>query len=93
MLCQKCRQPLKLDGSLEDLNPAAYDLLVCMFSSLRDHDTRLLKLTILSSLLISSQLSQEVITSRLTITNTPSPRIITQITLYPSIAECRRPDL
>ncbi|KAL2201802.1 APG6-domain-containing protein [Sarocladium strictum] len=28
MLCQKCRQPLKLDGSLEDLNPAAYDLLV-----------------------------------------------------------------
>jgi len=28
MFCQKCRQPLKLDGSLEDLNPAAYDLLV-----------------------------------------------------------------
>ena len=29
MLCQKCRQPLKLDGSLDDLNPAAYDLLIC----------------------------------------------------------------
>ncbi|KAG5949195.1 vacuolar sorting protein [Claviceps sorghi] len=28
MFCQKCRQPLKLDGSLEDLNPAAYDLLL-----------------------------------------------------------------
>ncbi|KYK54155.1 Autophagy-related protein 6 [Drechmeria coniospora] len=28
MHCQKCRQPLRLDGSLEDLNPAAYDLLV-----------------------------------------------------------------
>jgi len=28
MYCQKCRSPLKLDGSLEDLNPAAFDLLV-----------------------------------------------------------------
>ncbi|RDA86026.1 hypothetical protein CP532_4714 [Ophiocordyceps camponoti-leonardi (nom. inval.)] len=28
MNCQKCRQPLRLDGSLEDLNPAAYDLLI-----------------------------------------------------------------
>ena len=28
MYCQKCRTPLKLDGSLEDLNPAAFDLLV-----------------------------------------------------------------
>ncbi|KAF7561065.1 hypothetical protein G7046_g3056 [Stylonectria norvegica] len=28
MYCQKCRQPLRLDGSLEDLNPAAYDLLI-----------------------------------------------------------------
>ncbi|KAG6037744.1 Vacuolar protein-sorting-associated protein 30 [Claviceps citrina] len=28
MFCQKCRQPLKLDGSLQDLNPAAYDLLI-----------------------------------------------------------------
>ncbi|KAF5262391.1 hypothetical protein FOXYS1_6891 [Fusarium oxysporum] len=28
MNCQKCRQPLRLDGSLEDLNPAAYDVLV-----------------------------------------------------------------
>ncbi|KAM5355419.1 hypothetical protein ACJ41O_002065 [Fusarium nematophilum] len=28
MNCQKCRQPLRLDGSLVDLNPAAYDLLV-----------------------------------------------------------------
>ncbi|KAI0534570.1 autophagy protein Apg6-domain-containing protein [Xylaria digitata] len=26
--CQKCRAPLKLDGSLVDLNPAAFDLLV-----------------------------------------------------------------
>ncbi|KAI1809910.1 APG6-domain-containing protein [Poronia punctata] len=28
MYCQKCRVPLKLDGSLADLNPAAFDLLV-----------------------------------------------------------------
>ncbi|KAG6004735.1 Vacuolar protein-sorting-associated protein 30 [Claviceps maximensis] len=28
MFCQKCRQPLRLDGSLEHLNPAAYDLLI-----------------------------------------------------------------
>lgn len=28
MYCQKCRTPLRLDSSLEDLNPAAYDLLV-----------------------------------------------------------------
>ncbi|KAA8642309.1 beclin 1 [Aspergillus tanneri] len=27
MYCQKCRTPLKLDGSLESLNPAAFDLL------------------------------------------------------------------
>ncbi|KAK4195102.1 autophagy protein Apg6-domain-containing protein [Triangularia verruculosa] len=32
MFCQKCRGPLKLDGSLEDLNPAAYDLLVATHS-------------------------------------------------------------
>ena len=29
MFCQKCRQPLKLDSSLGDLNPAAFDLLIC----------------------------------------------------------------
>ncbi|TAQ90129.1 hypothetical protein B7494_g1524 [Chlorociboria aeruginascens] len=28
MYCQKCRSPLKLESSLEDLNPAAFDLLV-----------------------------------------------------------------
>lgn len=28
MNCQKCRIPLKLDNSLQDLNPATYDLLV-----------------------------------------------------------------
>ncbi|KAJ6178127.1 hypothetical protein N7519_008588 [Penicillium mononematosum] len=27
MYCQKCRTPLKLDGSVESLNPAAFDLL------------------------------------------------------------------
>ncbi|KAH6845295.1 autophagy protein Apg6-domain-containing protein [Chaetomium sp. MPI-CAGE-AT-0009] len=32
MYCQKCRTPLRLDGSLEDLNPAAYDLLVATHS-------------------------------------------------------------
>ena len=32
MNCQKCRTPLKLDGSLQDLNPAAYDLLVGLLS-------------------------------------------------------------
>ncbi|PBP23024.1 autophagy protein Apg6 [Diplocarpon rosae] len=33
MHCQKCRTPLKLDSSLEDLNPAAFDLLVGASSS------------------------------------------------------------
>jgi len=28
MNCQKCRTPLKIDSSLEDLNPAAFDLLI-----------------------------------------------------------------
>ncbi|OAX81052.1 hypothetical protein ACJ72_04606 [Emergomyces africanus] len=28
MFCQKCRAALKVDGSLEDLNPAAFDLLI-----------------------------------------------------------------
>ncbi|KAJ5708474.1 Vacuolar protein sorting-associated protein 30 [Penicillium malachiteum] len=28
MYCQKCRSPLKLDGSLESLNPAAFELLI-----------------------------------------------------------------
>ncbi|KAK3394361.1 autophagy protein Apg6-domain-containing protein [Podospora didyma] len=32
MYCQKCRAPLKLDNSLEGLNPAAYDLLVTTHS-------------------------------------------------------------
>ena len=30
MSCQKCRTPLQLDVSLQDLNPAAYDVLVGM---------------------------------------------------------------
>lgn len=30
MYCQKCRTPLKLDDSLENLNPAAFDLLIGM---------------------------------------------------------------
>lgn len=34
MLCQKCRTPLRLDSSLEGLNPAAFDLLVGMIFSL-----------------------------------------------------------
>ncbi|KAI9171698.1 Vacuolar protein sorting-associated protein [Paramyrothecium foliicola] len=33
MYCQKCRQPLRLDGSLDGLNPAAYDLLISSSSS------------------------------------------------------------
>jgi beclin 1 len=33
MYCQKCRTPLKLDKSLEELNPAAFDLLVGMLTS------------------------------------------------------------
>ncbi|KAI1378753.1 APG6-domain-containing protein [Hypoxylon crocopeplum] len=32
MYCQKCRAPLKLDGSLADLNPAAFNLLVASSS-------------------------------------------------------------
>lgn len=35
MYCQKCRTPLKLDGSLESLNPAAFDLLVSKAAALR----------------------------------------------------------
>ncbi|KAI0877670.1 autophagy protein Apg6-domain-containing protein [Hypoxylon argillaceum] len=38
MYCQKCRAPLKLDGSLVDLNPAAFDLLVA--SSAQQHPNR-----------------------------------------------------
>jgi hypothetical protein len=30
MYCQKCRTPLKLDDSLDNLNPAAFDLLIGM---------------------------------------------------------------
>ncbi|KAI1501170.1 autophagy protein Apg6-domain-containing protein [Biscogniauxia marginata] len=32
MYCQKCRAPLRLDGSLAELNPAAFDLLVASSS-------------------------------------------------------------
>ncbi|KAI1106203.1 APG6-domain-containing protein [Jackrogersella minutella] len=32
MYCQKCRAPLKLDESLADLNPAAFDLLIASAS-------------------------------------------------------------
>lgn len=32
MYCQKCRTPLKLDGSVESLNPAAFDLLSSKFT-------------------------------------------------------------
>lgn len=37
MYCQKCRTPLKLDSSLEDLDPAAYDLLVGEDASTHRH--------------------------------------------------------
>ncbi|GLI76042.1 vacuolar protein sorting-associated protein atg6 [Penicillium ochrochloron] len=40
MYCQKCRTPLKLDGSLESLNPAAFELLVnSTGKTLSDHGT------------------------------------------------------
>ncbi|KAL2834736.1 autophagy protein Apg6-domain-containing protein [Aspergillus pseudoustus] len=40
MFCQKCRTPLKLDGSLESLNPAAFDLLIgSTGKTLPDHPT------------------------------------------------------
>ena len=32
MTCQKCRAPLKLDQSLENLNAAAFDLLIGMYA-------------------------------------------------------------
>ena len=35
MYCQKCRVPLKVDSSLDDLNPAAFELLVGMHLPLR----------------------------------------------------------
>jgi hypothetical protein len=31
LYCQKCKQPVRIDPSLEQLNPASYDLLVCVF--------------------------------------------------------------
>jgi hypothetical protein len=34
MTCQNCKSPLKLDSSLEDLNPAAFDLLIGLLSYL-----------------------------------------------------------
>ncbi|KAI0126484.1 autophagy protein Apg6 [Xylariales sp. AK1849] len=39
MYCQKCRTPLKLDNSLTELNPAAYDLLVAA-SSQKQHQPK-----------------------------------------------------
>jgi hypothetical protein len=33
LYCQKCKQPVRIDPSLEQLNPASYDLLVCVFSN------------------------------------------------------------
>ncbi|KAL4744193.1 autophagy protein Apg6-domain-containing protein [Aspergillus similis] len=40
MYCQKCRIPLKLDGSLEALNPAAFDLLIgSTGKTVPDHST------------------------------------------------------
>ncbi|KAI1844811.1 hypothetical protein JX266_009039 [Neoarthrinium moseri] len=40
MYCQKCRSPLKLDNSLSELNPAAYDLLVAASSQQQQHPKR-----------------------------------------------------
>ncbi|KAI1081967.1 APG6-domain-containing protein [Whalleya microplaca] len=40
MYCQKCRSPLKLDGSLGELNPAAFDLLVASSSSSQQQPKR-----------------------------------------------------
>ena len=28
LICQKCRTPLRIDGTLEDLNPASFKILV-----------------------------------------------------------------
>ncbi|KAL3479002.1 autophagy protein Apg6-domain-containing protein [Aspergillus californicus] len=40
MFCQKCRTPLKLDGSLDALNPAAFDVLIgSTGKTLPDHAT------------------------------------------------------
>jgi beclin 1 len=39
MHCQKCRTPLKLDSSLEDLNPAAFNLLVGQYSKAQTTDS------------------------------------------------------
>jgi beclin 1 len=41
MYCQECKTPLKLDGSLQDLNPAAFKLLTGMNSLLRDRKNSL----------------------------------------------------
>lgn len=61
MNCQKCRQPLKLDGSLEDLNPAAYDLLVCKRSL-----CALVNLSNWSSLLVAPSEANETLSEIIT---------------------------
>ena len=45
MNCQKCRASLRLDQSLVDLNPAAYDLLVGVYGMLDYLPIRLTKAT------------------------------------------------
>lgn len=92
MHCQKCRQPLKLDSSLDDLNPAAYDLLVCMYclSCYRERYTQLLITSSYSSNVIAASSDQAL--ERATV-STPSTGAIAKVSLRQSLPECWRADI
>lgn len=85
MYCQKCRQPLKLDGSLEDLNPAAYDLLICEYHTKSPALT--LRLTGFSTSIIFSIDLKEATSPSISASTTP--RASTQVPLRQSLTECR----
>ncbi|KAL2421323.1 Vacuolar protein sorting-associated protein 30 [Exophiala dermatitidis] len=39
MYCQKCRQPIRIDGSIRDLNPASFDLLIASTAHSQQNNT------------------------------------------------------
>lgn len=89
MTCQKCRQPLKLDGSLEDLNPAAYDLLVCERIPSQVRFVIWLTLHLYSFILATD--AQEV--TRTPSTSRPASRAIPEVPLRQNLQKCHRSHL
>ncbi|EXJ90994.1 hypothetical protein A1O1_04101 [Capronia coronata CBS 617.96] len=45
MYCQKCRQPLRIDASVQELNPASFDLLVASTAKSQENNTNVSRLT------------------------------------------------